>query len=38
MASRKQLSGNTSLFPDWERKERLYIWAGKVTPPSSSIQ
>ncbi len=38
MATKQRVSDKTVLFPDWERKERVYIWAGDATPVSESLQ
>tara|TARA_R110000737_G_C14624761_1_gene494586 strand:+ start:8572 stop:9357 length:786 start_codon:yes stop_codon:yes gene_type:complete len=38
MATKQRVSDKTVLFPDWDRKERVYIWAGDATPVSESLQ
>lgn len=38
MATKQRTLGKTNLFPNWERKERVYIWAGDATPVSESLQ
>ena len=38
MATKQKKADRTVVFPDWERKERVYLIAGDSTPVSESLQ
>ena len=38
MPTKKQTADKTVLFPNWERKERIYVITGDATPVSESLQ